>query len=234
MIPAELDVRSLAIVGEERHDASDAIASRAPNSVEMVARHAYPVMKRSVDIVGSMALLALLSPVLAGVAVAVKLTSPGPALFRQKRLTEGGREFELLKFRSMIVDAEKDSGATLATKSDPRVTRIGSFLRKTRLDELPQLVHVLRGEMSLIGPRPERPEIARELKKEIRRFDRRLGARAGLTGLAQVIQGYPDGVRGYRRKLGLDILYIKKQSIVLDMWIAARTVLVILSGSGAR
>lgn len=234
MIPAELDVRSLAIVGEERHDNSDATTSRAPNGVEMVARQAYPVMKRSVDIVGSMALLALLSPVLAGVAVAVKLTSPGPALFRQKRLTEGGREFELLKFRSMIVDAEKDSGATLATKSDPRVTRIGSFLRKTRLDELPQLVHVLRGEMSLIGPRPERPEIARELKKEIRRFDRRLGTRAGLTGLAQVIQGYPDGVRGYRRKLGLDILYIKKQSIVLDMWIAVRTVLVILSGSGAR
>lgn len=194
----------------------------------------YPILKRAVDIVGSLSLLMTLSPVMGAVAALVKLTSSGPVLFRQTRLTQGGKTFELLKFRSMVADAERVSGAVLAEKADPRVTRVGSFLRKTRLDELPQLLNVLAGDMSLIGPRPERPEIAKELTRRIPRFHGRLATKAGLTGLAQVIQGYPDGVRGYRRKLGLDLIYIRKQSIFLDLWIAARTIMVVLTGSGAR
>jgi lipopolysaccharide/colanic/teichoic acid biosynthesis glycosyltransferase len=168
------------------------------------------------------------------VALAVKATSPGPILIRQKRLTEGGREFTLLKFRSMRQDAEAASGAVLAGAQDRRVTRIGRVLRKTRLDELPQLFNVLCGDMSLIGPRPERPEIARTLAAHIPGFHRRLGTKAGLSGLAQVIQGYPDGVDGYKQKLAMDIVYIRQRSLRLDLQIALRTVGVIFSGSGAR
>jgi lipopolysaccharide/colanic/teichoic acid biosynthesis glycosyltransferase len=134
----------------------------------------------------------------------------------------------------MVDGAENGSGATFAHKKDPRVTSIGLFLRTTRLDELPQLFNVLRGDMSLIGPRPERPEIAEQLSRNIRRFPKRLRTKAGLTGLAQVIQGYPDGIHGYRRKLGLDLLYIKEQSLLMDLWIAAKTIGVVISGSGAR
>ncbi len=194
----------------------------------------YDVTKRCVDIAGASVLLVTLSPVMASVAVGVKMTSPGPILYGQTRLTQGGQVFRLLKFRSMRADAESDSGAVLATRADPRVTSIGSFLRKTRLDELPQLLNVLKGEMSLIGPRPERPEIASQLAESIPRFHQRLQTRAGLTGLAQVIQGYPDGRKGYRRKVGLDLIYIRKRSVLLDMWIALRTVSVVLTGSGAR
>jgi lipopolysaccharide/colanic/teichoic acid biosynthesis glycosyltransferase len=191
-------------------------------------------IKRVIDLIGASGLLLGLSPVMAVVAVAIKATSPGPILYSQARLTEGGRTFTLWKFRSMRVDAEKTTGATWAVRTDSRVTRIGGFLRKTRLDELPQLFNVLLGDMSLIGPRPERPEIARELSRAIPRFNRRLGAKAGLTGLAQVIQGYPDGVLGYRRKVGLDMLYIQKWNLLLDLWIALKTIGVVLSGSGAR
>jgi lipopolysaccharide/colanic/teichoic acid biosynthesis glycosyltransferase len=194
----------------------------------------YEVVKRCIDIVGASCLLVTLSPVMAAVGLGVAVTSPGPILYGQTRLTQGGKVFRLLKFRSMRVDAESTSGAVWATRSDPRVTSIGTFLRKTRLDELPQLLNVIRGEMSLVGPRPERPEIASELARSIPKFHRRLEARAGLTGLAQVIQGYPDGRKGYRRKVGLDVIYIRKKSVFLDMWIALRTVSVVLTGSGAR
>jgi lipopolysaccharide/colanic/teichoic acid biosynthesis glycosyltransferase len=194
----------------------------------------YQWWKRGVDITGSSILLFMLAPAFLAVAIAIKLTSPGPVFFRQNRLTQGGRIFTLIKFRSMSVDAESSTGATFAQKSDPRVTPVGTFLRRTRLDELPQLINVLRGDMSLIGPRPERPEIADQLSKRISRFPVRLRAKAGLTGLAQVIQGYPNDVDGYRRKLSLDILYIRQQSLLLDAWIALKTIGVVFSGSGAR
>jgi lipopolysaccharide/colanic/teichoic acid biosynthesis glycosyltransferase len=183
---------------------------------------------------GALALGVSLAPVMIGVAVAVRVSSPGPVIFRQKRLTEGGREFMLCKFRTMRQDAERETGAVVAQLHDVRVTGIGKFLRKTRLDELPQLWNVLRGDMSLIGPRPERPELAKNFEKKIKGFHRRLGVKAGLTGLAQVIQGYPEYTDGYRQKLALDILYIKKKSVLLDMWIALKTVGVVVSGSGAR
>ena len=194
----------------------------------------YRGIKRGIDLLAALLLLLITSPIFLAVAVAIKLSSKGPVFFCQNRLTEGGRIFMLIKFLSMITNAEQASGAVFASKQDPRVTRIGRFLRQTRLDELPQLINVLRGDMSLIGPRPERPELARELSQSIRRFPRRLSTKAGLTGLAQVVQGYPDGLLGHRRKLGFDLLYIKKQSLLLDLWIAIKTIGVIMSGSGAR
>jgi lipopolysaccharide/colanic/teichoic acid biosynthesis glycosyltransferase len=195
---------------------------------------AYRFFKRSFDILLSVLLLVITLPILILVSVAIKLTSKGPVVLKQKRLTQGGRVFTLYKFRSMKQDAEKSSGATLALKRDPRVTALGKVLRKTRIDELPQLVNVIKGEMSIIGPRPERPDIAEKLKQSIPYFDRRLRAKAGLTGLAQVLQGYPDDERGYRRKLALDMVYIQHQSILLDVWISLKTVLVMVTGHGAR
>jgi lipopolysaccharide/colanic/teichoic acid biosynthesis glycosyltransferase len=198
------------------------------------SRKTYHTIKRGVDIAGAVTLGVTLTPVMIAVALAVRSTSPGPIIFRQKRLTEGGREFMLCKFRTMRQDAERETGAVVAQLHDLRVTGIGRFLRKTRLDELPQLWNVVCGDMSLIGPRPERPELAKNFEKRIRGFHRRLGVKAGLTGLAQVIQGYPEYTDGYRQKLALDILYIKKKSVLLDMWIAVKTIGVVMTGSGAR
>lgn len=171
---------------------------------------------------------------LLAVAIAIKITSPGPVIFRQKRLTAGGRVFTMLKFRSMIDNAEKVTGAVWAAESDPRVTRVGRFIRRTRLDELPQLINVLRGDMSLIGPRPERPELADTLTQTLPSFPKRLAVRAGITGLAQVGQGYAGNVDAYRRKLALDLVYVRKRCFLLDMRIALRTVVVMLTGSGSR
>jgi lipopolysaccharide/colanic/teichoic acid biosynthesis glycosyltransferase len=194
----------------------------------------YDYIKRAVDIIGALALGVTLSPVMLGVAAVIRGTSAGPVMFKQKRLTMGGKEFMLCKFRTMRQDAERETGAVVAQLHDARVTGVGKFLRKTRLDELPQLWNVLRGDMSLIGPRPERPELAKNFEKKIKGFRRRLGVKAGLTGLAQVIQGYPEYTDGYRQKLALDVLYIKKKSMALDMWIALKTIGVVMSGSGAR
>lgn len=194
----------------------------------------YDAFKRSMDLCVALAMIVLLAPVMVFIAGCVFLTSGGPVIYRQRRLTMGGKVFTILKFRTMKVGAEKLTGPVFASENDPRITKLGRFMRKTRLDELPQLFNVLSGSMSLVGPRPERPELAVQLENSIPRFHQRLQTKAGLTGLAQVRQGYPDGVDGYRRKLALDLLYIKKQSVALDLWIAVRTVGVVISGSGAR
>lgn len=190
--------------------------------------------KRAADLLGAIIMLVVLSPVMVILSILIYLTSGAPIIYRQQRLTVGGKHFTIYKFRTMKVGAEKATGPVFASENDPRVTKLGRFMRRTRLDELPQLFNVLFGSMSLIGPRPERPELAEQLESSIPRFHQRLRTKAGLTGLAQVHQGYPDGVDGYRRKLALDLLYIKKQSVVLDLWIAVRTIGVVLSGSGAR
>lgn len=205
------------------------VNTQAPNNLSW-----YRLAKRGVDLFAATILLILFAPLFFIVSLAVKISSAGPIIFRQERLTEGGRKFQLLKFRSMVVDAEQTSGATFAARRDPRVTPVGKFIRKTRLDELPQLINILQGDMSLIGPRPERPELADVLTQTIKRFPKRLAAKAGITGLAQVIQGYPDDIKGYRRKLGLDLVYIRNQGLLLDAWIALKTVGVIISGLGAR
>lgn len=195
---------------------------------------AYRIFKTSFDMVGATALLVATLPIMAVVAVVIKRTSPGPVIFRQRRLTKEGKEFWLYKFRSMNVDAEAKSGAAWAETNDPRITKVGSFIRNTRIDELPQLVNVLKGEMSLIGPRPERPEFAVQIEEEVPGFYRRLEVKAGLTGLAQVGNGYSSCMDGHRKKLAWDRLYIQKQSIALDLWISIKTVFVMLTGHGAR
>lgn len=143
-----------------------------------------------------------------------------------------GKPFTLYKFRTMKVDAEKN-GAQFAVKGDPRVTSIGRFLRKTRLDELPQLWNVLRGEMSLVGPRPERPEFIDKLQAEIPNYINRLGLKPGLTGLAQVINGYDNNIESFKRKVSLDLLYLQNCCFLNDLKILVRTIRVVLTGSGA-
>lgn len=194
----------------------------------------YSFYKRFFDLSLSLAMLIILAPVLLVVALLVKLTSKGSVIYSQLRLTEGGRPFYLFKFRTMRQDAERSTGPVWASTDDPRITKIGKFLRRTRLDELPQLINVIQGDMSLIGPRPERPEISFELSKKFHRFNDRLKVKAGLTGLAQIGSGYAACIKSYRRKLAHDIVYVRRKSVLLDLKIAFRTISVILSGDGAR
>lgn len=171
-------------------------------------------MKRLLDIIVSVVMLIVASPFMLVSAIAIKLYDGGPVLFKQKRYTVDKKEFYVYKFRSMIVDAEKDGVARLATKNDSRITPVGNILRKTRLDELPQLLNILKGDMSLVGPRPERPEIAEEYEKEIPEFAFRLKVKAGLTGYAQVYGKYNTSAYD---KLKLDLMYIENYSFISDL-----------------
>jgi lipopolysaccharide/colanic/teichoic acid biosynthesis glycosyltransferase len=167
------------------------------------------------------------------IAVLVRLDSRGPALFRQQRVGRAGETFQILKFRTMREDAEK-TGAQFAQENDPRITRIGRFLRKTRLDELPQLLNVVRGEMSFVGPRPERPEFVANLQEEIPYYYLRTVIRPGITGWAQIRYPYGETTRQHREKLEHDLYYIKNMSLALDTLIALDTLRVILFGHGSR
>jgi len=199
-------------------------------------RGQYRRMKPVIDRVGAAVLLVALWPVMAISALLVKLTSEGPAIYRQERVGKDGEVFTLLKFRSMYQDAESDTGPVRASGDyrDPRVTSVGRFLRKTHLDELPQLINVLRGEMSLIGPRPERPHFVTQLREEIPDYDRRHSVKPGITGLAQVRNGYDQTKRDVKRKVKLDCLYIRRMCWWVDFVILARTVLSAFSPEGAR
>jgi exopolysaccharide biosynthesis polyprenyl glycosylphosphotransferase len=188
-------------------------------------------IKRLSDVVLALALLLATLPVMALVAILIKLESRGPAIFRQPRTGLGGREFEILKFRSMTHDAERD-GPQWAQAADPRVTRIGRVIRELRIDELPQLVNVLKGEMSFIGPRPERPVFNETLEKEIPLYNLRLLVRPGITGLAQVMYPYGASVEDAREKLQYDLYYIKNYSVLLDIGIVFKTLRVVLLGKG--
>ena len=188
--------------------------------------------QRAFDFVGASILLLALSPLIGIVWLILKLSSAEPAVFKQKRVTKHGKVFYLNKFRTMRSDAESN-GAMFASEDDPRVTPLGRRLRKARIDELPQLLNVLAGEMSLVGPRPERPEMIDSLIKEFPDFRERLKVNAGLTGLAQIAVGYSASARRYRHKLACDRLYIKNRSIMLDLWILWKTIGVVLSGKGA-
>lgn len=172
------------------------------------------VAKRAMDILLSAMVLLILSPVMLLIAAAIKLEDGGPVFFRQKRLTRNGREFDILKFRSMVVDAEKYAGAVLATDNDPRITRVGRIIRPFRLDELPQLINILKGDMSIVGPRPERKVIADEYCKDIPEFAYRLKVRGGLTGYAQIYGKYNTSAYD---KLRLDLMYIENYSLLLDI-----------------
>ena len=167
--------------------------------------------------------------VLPFVALAIYLESPGPIFYSQGRVGRAGRTFQLIKLRSMVPDAEQDGQARWAEEKDKRVTRVGRFLRRTRLDELPQCLNVLRGEMSLIGPRPERPEFVTRLQKRIPFYRSRLAVRPGLTGWAQVNYHYGSSVEDALVKLQYDLYYIKHKSLYLDLLILLKTIGVVLS-----
>ena len=184
------------------------------------------VGKRLMDILLCSVAMIIAAPVMAVVAIAIKLEDGGPVFFRQKRMTRGGREFDILKFRSMIVDAEKYAGAVLATDNDPRITRVGKVIRATRLDELPQILNIIKGDMSIVGPRPERKVIADEYCKDIPEFAYRLKVRGGLTGYAQIYGKYNTSAYD---KLRLDLMYIENYSFMLDIKLIILTLRIIFS-----
>lgn len=184
--------------------------------------------KRGLDILLSLIGLGLALPVMALVACVIPLDSPGPVLYAQKRVGRHGREFVLYKFRSMRCDAEKDGVPQWAAKNDSRITRLGGWLRKLRLDELPQLYNVLKGDMSLIGPRPERAFFVEQLSRTIPYYDLRHQVRPGLTGWAQVSYKYTDSVEDAKIKFSYDLYYLKNRGLLLDLLIVLQTVQVVL------
>ena len=184
----------------------------------------------------SLALTGLLIclPAIPFIALAIKLSSPGAVLYRQKRVGLRGIVFNCYKFRTMKANAEADTGATWATDDDPRITPVGKFLRKVRLDEIPQMWNVLKGEMGFIGPRPERPEFVSKLTEQIPYYNLRHIIRPGITGWAQIRYKYGNTIEDARQKLQYDLFYIKNLSIGLDFWVSVQTLKVIILGRGAQ
>ncbi|EGA69133.1 putative sugar transferase [Vibrio sinaloensis DSM 21326] len=198
--------------------------------------------KRLFDLFGSIMALLLLAPVMPFIALAIKTSSNGPVFYKQLRVGKSTPDrmvfFEIYKFRTMYQDAEQRTGAVWATENDPRITPVGRFLRKTRLDEIPQLFNVIRGDMSLIGPRPERPSFYNKLENAIPYFaDRTYGVMPGITGLAQVNQGYDTCIDDVRRKVGFDHSYALslrslRSWLAMDIDIITRTIVVMFDGRG--
>ncbi len=220
------------------------------------------VCKRAFDISVAIVGLILSLPLFIIIPIMIKLDSPGPVFFRQvrvginrrrqdrRRITAPaggerrsrdrrrqdlyGKPFSIIKFRSMVDNAEKKCGPIWATENDPRITRLGAFLRKTRLDEIPQFINILRGEMSLVGPRPERPYFVEQLSKQVPRFLDRLQVTPGITGLAQVHNGYDSSVDSVHKKITYDLTYIRHWNLLTDLRILLATVMVVLTGRGAN
>ncbi len=237
---------NVALVASQSHyDASARGRAPEPSTVALMgsafmaalvrfARRRFAEFKRGFDIVVSFLGLIVSLPVLLVAMALIKMTSPGPVFYRQKRVGRDGLVFDMLKLRTMVADAEKHTGPVWAAQNDPRVIPVGRFLRKSRIDEIPQLVNVLAGEMSIIGPRPERPEFVDKLSCEIGDYDKRLNVRPGITGLAQIRQDYDTTLRDVRRKVKFDLLYIKRMCFLTDLRIIMSTVVVVLMGKGAR
>lgn len=225
----------------QRKNGADVITTEALAALDYVPP-TVALAKRAMDIVVALVGLVLTAPLWPLVALAVRLDSPGPVIYRQLRvgrmLADRTELFMILKFRSMRADAESATGAVWAQKHDPRITRVGLFLRKTRIDELPQLLNVLWGDMSVVGPRPERPALYRRLEQAVPFFaDRTAGLRPGVTGLTQVVQGYDNSVEDVRRKVGFDAAYAMRLStlrtwFISDMTIMLRTFTVMVTGRG--
>jgi sugar transferase (PEP-CTERM system associated) len=194
------------------------------------------IAKRCFDIFTSFLLLMATWPIMLATVAAIWLEDGfgAPLVFRQNRVGQRGKIFQVLKFRSMTVDAEGDGKARWATANDSRVTRVGQFIRRVRIDELPQIINVLAGEMAFIGPRPERPEFVEELAEQIPYFDIRHGVKPGITGWAQLCYPYGASVDDSRQKLQFDLYYVKNHSLFLDFMILLTTVEVVLFGKGAR
>ena len=191
-------------------------------------------IKRVFDLVMSAILVVCTAPLLALLAAVIKLDSEGPVFYGQERVGRGGKIFRLHKFRTMRIDAETVSGPVWAAQKDPRVTRIGAFLRKTRLDEIPQVFAVFRGDMSFVGPRPERPFFVQQLKSQIPFYGMREAQKPGITGWAQIRYPYGSSVEDSRAKLEYDLYYVQHQSLFLDLAICFHTVKTVLFGRGAR
>ncbi len=238
-------------------------SSHPPEESTPLGRGIGPV-KRVFDVLLSVAALLVLAPLFLVVAIAIRIDSPGPVFYRQDRVGmnrrarsrrlssdaggEGGnrrradrrqddlagRIFYIWKFRSMRQDAEKSGKPVWASRNDPRVTRVGAFLRKSRLDELPQLWNILKGEMSLVGPRPERPYFVKRLQEKFPGYRSRLNVPPGLTGLAQIERAYDEDEDDVRRKLAYDLFYIEHRHFLVDMKIIAQTIGVVLNRKGAR
>lgn len=191
-------------------------------------------LKRLFDLIIASVMIVILLPLIIFIAIIIKLESRGPVLFSQERIGEKRKPYPVYKFRSMVEDAEKLSGPKWAEDDDPRVTRVGKFIRKWRLDELPQLWNVLKGDMSFVGPRPERAYFIEKLEKEIPYYGKRFTVKPGLTGWAQVSYGYGATIEDAIEKLNYELFYIKNMSILMDIVIVFRTVKTVLFGKGAR
>lgn len=191
---------------------------------------AYEFTKRTVDIIGSLIAFIVLAPLSLAVALFIKIVSKGPVFFKQTRLGQYGRPFEVYKFRTMKVDAEKHTGPVWAKLNDNRLIPGGSFLRKAHIDEIPQFINVLKGDMSIIGPRPERPYFVAQLKNRVRGYEKRLLIKPGITGLAQVRHRPDETIDDVRIKIKYDLFYLKKKSIFVDLYIIFQTLGVILTG----
>lgn len=189
-------------------------------------------LKRFMDIVLSILILIITLPLTLITALAIKLDSEGPIFFVQERMGQNGKIFKMIKFRSMRKDAEKHTGPVWSQKDDPRVTRVGKIIRKIRVDEIPQFINVLKGDMSIVGPRPERPYFVEKLSQEIPYYKRRLRVRPGITGWAQVKHKYDESIEDVKIKLRYDLFYIENMSIRMDLKILFRTIFVVLFGKG--
>ena len=243
-IPAGLEIaREIPLSLEPSYEASPVVDVRP--------RQRRYMLERAVNVVFAVVGLILATPIMLLFAVLVKLSSPGPIFYSQARVgidrrrsrkasgqydrrarDLGGAPFMIYKFRTMRMDAEKANGAIWATRGDPRVTRIGRIMRKYRIDELPQLVNVLRGEMNIVGPRPERPSIFRQLCDDITEYPLRQRARPGITGWAQVNRSYDTSIDDVRMKVRYDLEYIERQGVRADLMIMARTIPVMIFRKG--
>lgn len=198
------------------------------------AQKSFGRFKRLLDVCLSILGLTITFPILVFAGIMIKLNSKGPVVYQQNRVGKKGKIFKIYKLRSMRTDAEKGIGAVWAKRNDPRITTVGKILRKTRIDEIPQLLNVLKGEMSIVGPRPERPEMVRDFKNLICDYEKRLLVKPGITGLSQIYNRYDETIADVRRKVKYDLLYVKKMCLWVEMRILARTFVVALTGKGAN
>jgi exopolysaccharide biosynthesis polyprenyl glycosylphosphotransferase len=234
LLPAGVDFYNLSGFWEELNRSLPISEMDEPRFLESLGgtrKQFYETRKRFLDILSALFLGFFLLIFTPFVAFGIRLNSPGPIFYRQKRVGKGGKVFEAFKFRTMIADAERN-GARWAKKNDSRVTKFGRLLRITRIDELPQLINVLRSEMSLIGPRPERPEFVKKLEKQIPHYGLRHIVRPGLTGWAQVNYPYGASIKDASRKLRYDLYYLKHRSLVLDAEIILKTIKVVVGREG--
>jgi len=236
LIPTGIDFHNLSSFWEEFDQSIPVYATNEIWFLENLrgaAKRFYEARKRVFDVFGVLAFLPFALCLFPFIALAIKLDGPpGPVLYRQKRIGKDGKLFAVIKFRTMIPNAEKNGRAQWAKENDPRVTRVGRFLRAARLDELPQLVNILRGEMSFIGPRPERPEFVKILTKKIPHYRLRHLIRPGLTGWAQINYPYGSSVDDAAKKLRYDLYYLKRRSLLLDAEIVLKTITVVFSRKG--